>query len=241
MIKKIFLMVSALFLLTNCGAIDKSIKHRKLEVQTKMSETIFLDPVSEDKKTVFLQMRNTSDKKDLDIFNEIKSSIECRGYKIVSDVSKAHFMIQANILQVGKSTDEDPFSSLSSGFGGALVGSTAASIASGNNGYGSGVAMGGLVGGMIGYAVDAAVQVVHYRIITDLQVSEKACGVVVNESTDASLSQGRNNLKSSWNEKSQWKRYQTRIISVAKKVNLKFEDALPELKRGLVQSISGLL
>ena len=31
------------------------------------------------------------------------------------------------------------------------------------------------------------------------------------------------------------------IISVAKKTNLKFEIALPELKRGLVQSISGLL
>jgi hypothetical protein len=127
-------------------------------------------------------------------------------------------MIQANILQVGKSTQEDPFSSLTSGYGGALA------------------------GGLIGTVADSAVQVVNYQMITDLQVSEKADGDVVTESSNAQLKQGSSgNKSSSWSQKTKWKKYQTRIISVAKKTNLKFEVALPELKRGLVQSISGLL
>jgi hypothetical protein len=41
-------------------------------------------------------------------------------------------------------------------------------------------------------------------------------------------------------EESDYKIYQTRIGSTANKVNLAFEEALPELKKGLVNSISGL-
>ena len=237
-LSKLLLIVCSVSLFS-CSAIDKSIKHGALDVQTKMSETIFLDPVSDNKKTVVLQIRNTSDKRDIDITNEIKTAIEDKGYRIVTDPNKAHFMIQANILQVGKSTQEDPFSSLTSGYGGALAGGTMGALVS--NDY-AGAGIGALAGGLIGTVADAAVQVVNYQMITDLQVSEKADSAVVTESSNAKLNQGTSGSKSSsWSEKSKWKKYQSRIISVAKKTNLKFEVALPELKRGLVQSISGLL
>jgi len=105
-----------------------------------------------------------------------------------------------------------------------------------------GAGVGALVGGIGGTIADAMVEVVNYSMITDLQISEKASGHVVNEASNASLKQGTSGHKtSSWSEKSNWKKYQTRIISSAKKTNLKFEAALPELKQGLIQSISGLL
>ena len=44
----------------------------------------------------------------------------------------------------------------------------------------------------------------------------------------------------SYAEESGYKTYQTRIGSTANKVNLAFEEALPELKKGLITSISGL-
>ncbi len=44
----------------------------------------------------------------------------------------------------------------------------------------------------------------------------------------------------SYDEESEYKSYQTRIGSTANKVNLDFEEALPELKKGLITSISGL-
>ena len=240
-LSKVSLTIASILLLNGCSAIDKSIKHGTLDVQTKMSETVFLDPVADNKRTVVLQIRNTSDKKDLDIVSEIKTAIEDKGYKIVTDPNKANFMIQANILQVGKSTQEDPFSSLTSGYGGALAGGTVGALISSNNNY-TGAGIGALAGGLIGTVADSAVQVVNYQMITDLQVSEKADGDVVTESSNAQLKQGSSgNKSSSWSQKTKWKKYQTRIISVAKKTNLKCEVALPELKRGLVQSISGLL
>ena len=44
-----------------------------------MSETVFLDPVADNKRTVVLQIRNTSDKKDLQIEEELKQTIEAKG------------------------------------------------------------------------------------------------------------------------------------------------------------------
>lgn len=247
-ISRILLIIISVSLLNGCSAIDKSIKHGKLDVQTKMSETVFLDPVADCNKTVILQIRNTSDKQDINILAEIKTAIENKGYRIVTDPDKAHFMIQANILQVGKSTLDNPFSVLESGYGGALAGGAMGAIMS-NNYRGAGY--GALAGGLIGMVADAAVKVINYQMITDIQVSEKSNGIITKKirSKKAKLKSALteksalalNKTRASWTEKSKWKKYQTRIISVAKKTNLKFEVALPELKRGLIQAISGLL
>ena len=50
-----------------------------------------------------------------------------------------------------------------------------------------GAVIGALVGGVGGTIADTMVEVVNYSMITDLQISEKASGHVVNESSNASL------------------------------------------------------
>ncbi|MDH4237100.1 MAG: complement resistance protein TraT, partial [Nitrospira sp.] len=45
----------ALMLLSGCAASQVMISKRNLDVQTKMSDTIFLDPVSPDKKVMYVQ------------------------------------------------------------------------------------------------------------------------------------------------------------------------------------------
>ena len=100
----------------------------------------------------------------------------------------------------------------------------------------------GLVAGIGNTILDAAVEVVNFTMITDLQISEKADGSYVDESSDASLKQGTSGYKkNTWKSKTNWKKYQTRVVSVAKKTNLKFEEAAPELVSGLVNSIAGVL
>ena len=239
----ILLLSLAVVNLTGCGTTQKLIKHGKLEVQTKMSDTVFLDPIDDDKKTVILQIRNTTDKEGLDIEAQIKSAIEAKGYKVVNKSKDANIMIQANILQVGKSTLEDPFAILSGGYGSTFEGmATGAMIAGATGSSGRGILGYGLLAGAANTILDAAVEVVQYSMVTDLQISEKTTGNIVSESSNASLKQGTSGYKkSNWQEKTNWKKYQTRIISVAKKVNAKFTEAQPELVQGLVRSISGLL
>jgi hypothetical protein len=229
--------------LVGCNTTSKIIKHGKLEVQTKMSETIFLDPIEDAKKTVLLQIRNTSDKSGLDIESRIREAIEHKGYLVVTNPKQANIMIQANILQVGKSTLENPFEALSGGYGSGLEGfATGAALAGATGGSGRSMLGIGLFAGIGNTVLDAAVEVVNFTMTTDLQISEKADGEYVSESSDANLKQGTSGYKkSTWKKKTNWKKYQTRIMSVAKKTNLKFKDAEPKLTEGLVKSISGLL
>ena len=229
--------------LVGCQTTSKIIKYGKLEVETKMSETIFLDPIEDEKKTVVLQIRNTSDKSGLDVESKIRLAIENKGYRIVNSPKQANIMIQANILQVGKSTLENPFEALSGGYGSGLEGfATGAALAGATGGSGRSMLGIGLLAGIGNTVLDAAVEVVNFTMTTDLQISEKADGEYVSESSDANLKQGTSGYKkSTWKKKTNWKKYQTRIISVAKKTNLKFEEAEPKLTEGLVKSISGLL
>lgn len=231
------------FSLTGCSTTTKLIKHGKLEVQTKMSETVFLDPIADNKKTVLLQIRNTTDKSGLDISSKVKAAVQSKGYRIVTNPDAANIMIQANILQVGKSTLEDPFQVLTGGYGSALAGFGAGAVLGGALGMSGRNTLGlGMIAGVGESLLDAAVEVVNFTMITDLQISEKASGKIVDESSGTELKQGTSGAKkSTWKEKTNWKKYQTRIMSVAKKTNLKFEEAAPELTEGLARAISGLL
>jgi hypothetical protein len=206
-------------MLVNCSAVSKTIKHGKLDVQTKMSDTIFLDPVTDHQKTVYLQIKNTSDKQNIDIKSIIECNLQSKGYTIVSNLEKAHYLLQANILQVGKNNRDNPFEALTSGFGGALAGGTIGGLAGLSGGYDAhytGAAVGSLVGGAVSFLADAAVSVVNYSMTTDLQLSER-------------------------NKTNSWNKYKTRIISVATKTNLKFNTAMPRLTQDLAHSIAGLL
>lgn len=148
--------------LVGCNTTSKMIKHGKLEVQTKMSETIFLDPIDNDKKTILLQIRNTSDKSGLDIESKIRLAIENKGYTIVNSPKQANIMIQANILQVGKSTLENPFEALRGGYGSGLEGfATGAALAGATGGSGRSMLGIGLLAGIGNTVLDAAVEVVY--------------------------------------------------------------------------------
>ena len=101
---------------------------------------------------------------------------------------------------------------------------------------------GALAGAAVTALADAFVQDVTYSIISDVQISERtAAGVVVTENARQNLSQGTSgNRVLSSTETSEWKRYRTRVMSKANKVNLEFEEAAPDLVAGLTRSIAGV-
>ncbi len=170
---------------------------------------------------------------------QIIAAVQQRGYKVVNDPEQAHYLLQANVLQVGKSNLREAENMLQSGFGSAAVGA----VAGAQFGSGHGSVATGLAGAALGLIGDAFVEDVYFSMVTDLQISERAkAGVVVTEAVDSKLKQGTSGYKNvSSTEETNWKRYQTRILSSANKVNLEFEEAQPVLIKGVVQSISGML
>ena len=104
-------------LLAGCSATTTAITKRNLDVQTKMTETIFLDPVPAAERTVFVQVRNTTDKPDFDIEPAVRAAVESRGYRVVDDPTEAHYLLQANVLQAGRNSESGADSIFAGGFG----------------------------------------------------------------------------------------------------------------------------
>jgi len=233
------MVITSIIALSGCSAMHTAIKKRNLDVQTKMSATIFLDPVPASKRTVFLQLRNTSDKQSLNFLSPITSAIRAKGYKVVDDPDTAHYWIQANILKVGKSDLRESQQMLAQGYGGAVAGA----VVGAQFGSGKGAVGMGMLGAAAGLVGDALVDDTMFVMITDIQLSEKSkAGVIVTEANNAKLKQGTSGYKNvSSTEQVDRKKYQTRIVSTANKVNLKFKEAQPVLLKGLINSISGLL
>lgn len=223
--------------LTGCGALHTSVKKRNLDVQTKMSSTVWLDPVPPEQRTVFLQLRNTSDKPGLTYENEVRAAIAAKGYQVTDNPEIAHYWLQVNVLQVGR-TDLRAGDSFGT-FGSAVLGGAAGAAF----GSGSGQIAAGVAGAGLGIVFDAMVDDNLFTMITDIQISEKVKdGVRVNQSEKAVLKQGESGSKTQTSsEVVDRKKYQTRIVSLANKANLKFEEAEPPLRQGLINSLSGML
>ena len=110
-----------------------------------MSSTIFLDPVPKAQQTVYVQIKNTSDKPNFDVARQVKQALVQKGYHVVGDLTKAHYLLQTNILQAGKANPKKALRILHGGYGGAFDGaaiavlSTAAMGANGRTGLATGL------------------------------------------------------------------------------------------------------
>ncbi|MBA2710135.1 MAG: complement resistance protein TraT [Tatlockia sp.] len=231
----------AVVLLASCAATQTAIEHRTLESDTRLSQTIFLDPVSSNQKTIYLSVKNTS-QEQFSIDKGLKSALEQRGYQVVNNPARAHYLLQANILKVGKMSKSASQSALGGGYGSALAGAGTGAAFGALSGNGTTALAGGIAGGLIGLAADSLVKAVNYTMITDLQLSERVgAGVRVHEQFSAALANGNSSASYQTSTKeSHYQRYRTRIVSNADRVNLSFAQARPALEQGLIKTLSGI-
>lgn len=245
-ITKLTAVVALLGLLNGCSAVHTSIAKKDLDVQTKMSDTVFLDPVSPGKKVIYLDVRNTSDKSNFDILNAVRRSLEAKGYTVSNNPDTAYYWLRANILSVDKASPTAAETALGSGYGGAFTGAALGSAIGGATHGWTGAGIGGLAGivagGLVETVADAAVKDVTYMVVTDVEIAEKAKdGVIIRQDSQQDAKQGiGGSRRQTSSELSDRKKYRTRIVSTANKVNLDYEEAAPELTNGLVRSISGV-
>ena len=223
--------------LGGCAAIT----HRNLDVESQVSNSVFLPPVAPKERTAFVQIRNTSGKR-INIAPQVKASIKASGYKVIDNPTKAHYLLQANIRQVGKMNKQGIDAALSSGYGGALAGAVVAGTAASafNNSTSSSVTSAGLAGAVLGGIGNALIKDVTYAMVTDVQISAHTKQLVKTK-TQAALQQGTSTFTTTHSSgSSHYQRYRVRIVSTADQVNLKFDDAKPKLAAELANSLSGM-
>jgi len=226
-----FSLILAVLVITlaGCAAVHTTIAKRSLDVQTRMSDAVFLDPVGPDKRTVFVQVRNTSDKPNFDLEGPIKNAIRGKGYQVLDDPEAAHFKLQAQILSVSKASVTAAEAALNGGYGAPLAGITAgavAGVATGGSSQNMAVAgvAGAIVGGLVETVANAAVQDVFFVAITDVQISQKArAGVTGQRDLQVDASQGIGGAETTTlSEVTDAKRYRTRVMSTANKDNRQY-------------------
>ncbi|EQV38984.1 TraT complement resistance protein [Escherichia coli KOEGE 40 (102a)] len=237
---KDILSPDAPFIQTGRDVVSTAIKKRNLEVKTQMSETIWLEPASE--RTVFLQIKNTSDKDMSGLQGKIADAVKAKGYQVVTSPDKAYYWIQANVLKADKMDLRESQGWLNRGYEGAAVGAALGAGITGYNSSSAGATLGvGLAAGLVGMAADAMVEDVNYTMITDVQIAERTKATVTTDNV-AALRQGTSGAKiQTSTETGNQHKYQTRVVSNANKVNLKFEEAKPVLEDQLAKSIANIL
>ena len=233
-------VVVSCLVLSGCSAMGTAIKKRNLDVKTQMSQTVWLEPSSE--KTVYIQIRNTSDKDMSDLQTLLAQDLRAKGYNVTSSPDSAYYWIQANVLKAEKMDLRQAQGLLSTGYEGAAAGAALGAGITAYNSTSGGAILGvGLAAGLAGMAADAMVEDTNYTMVTDLQISEQSKANVTTDNV-AALRQGTSGIKlQTSSESGNRMKYQTRVVSNANKVNLKFEEAKPVLEAQLAKSVAGIL
>ena len=233
-------VVASCIVLSGCSAMTTAIKKRNLEVKTQMSQTVWLEPSSQ--KTVYLQVRNTSDKDMSDLQSLLAQDLQAKGYTVTSSPDTAFYWIQANVLKAEKMDLRQSQGFLATGYEGAVAGAALGAGITAYNGNSGGAMLGvGLAAGLAGMAADALIEDVNFTMVTDLQISERSKNAVTTDNI-AALRQGTSGIKlQTSSEEGNRMKYQTRVVSNANKVNLKFEEAKPVLEAQLAKSVAGIM
>lgn len=247
------LSVGAVMLMTGCAGSSFSkvgttitgeqvlITKSDVHAKTKMSETIFLEPVAPEEQIIYFKFRNTSDE-DLDVIQRLRFEFEKIGFIVTNNPREANFMVQANLLKIGVMDEDEQRNYLGSGFGGAaIVGGSA--LVLGHSGSSSGKAA--LAGAALGMLYEAAkVKDIHYAMVTDVEIRQRPLdGEYVTQDDDLRGKMGASgsSTQTATNSNVQWKKYRTRIVSSAYAPGLEFEQARPFLEKGLVKALSGTM
>ena len=204
-------IIPAFALLSGCAAVGTAVSHASLQTKTMMSQSVFLDPVPDHDKVIYVQVRNTTDQPSFQIQDALSEALAGKGYKVTTNFEKAYYVLQVNILSIGKTSQTAAQEMMGSGYGGALEGAASGALISGSMG-GNPIA-GGLIGGVAGSIIDNAVKDVTYAGITDVKITVNTPSKKV---------------------------FTTRIATTADKVNLSFADAQVSIEAGLTNSISGI-
>lgn len=243
---KSFIIILIISALSGCAAVHTSIAKRNLDVQTKISNAIFVDAVKRSKRFVYVDIRSgimEFDRRALRkaVYDEFASNDN--GYRVVDDPDKAQYHMNIFVTKLEKTSPSAAELASKSGYGsdvgaGAVMGATLGS----DRGSSSSTTVGmGLLGAIGVTAANAFVQDVTFLLIADVQIKEKTRkGVYVRKdtkiNTKVSDSGGSTQRVS---EVSNRKEYRTRIITTANKANLEMAEAQELMFKKTAYAMSG--
>ena len=234
-------------LLSGCASIYTRITKGELVVETRLSESLFLDPLSPSDRVVYVDVRNSTGKSHMSNFaGQILGSLQSRGYQITQEPNDAKLLLQVNLLNLKRTTRSSARTALNAGYGspagleGAVIGgATASAVSGGNNDYAT--VGGGVLGGILGVMFDANTQDINYTMVADVQLSTRQGGDI-SYPGKVNLQQGTSGSEvAEYERKVPWIKHRTRLVTTANKVNLKLDEAAPAIRDDMIGVLTGMI
>jgi len=246
-------IVSATLLLTGCATTE-------LQTSATMTQSVFINPVAKEKRTIFVSTKNTSGT-NINLENTIVNTLYTKGYTVVDDPETATYVLMTNVLFCNKKSENNVAT-------GAMMGGMAGAI--GNSGAGNfkSVAVAGIGGAVVGGLIGKATEDTIYQMQVDIMIKEKSKGKVMattgNVSGQASIrdsqragfinslaggvanvdttGQMNSNMVQSGSQtyESDFIEHKTMMFAEATKMGLTLEEATPILEQKIAQQVAGL-
>ncbi|EKT0454278.1 complement resistance protein TraT [Campylobacter jejuni] len=231
-----------------------------LQTNTTMSQSIFLNPVTKEKRIVFLNIKNTSGH-DVNLEAKLRNALEAKGYKITDELDKVTYILSANILYCDKKQENNAVGSAVAG------GATGLAVSSYNGGSAGGIiaagAGGALVGGLLGKLTEDTIwqiqvdinikQITNGKVLTSND-SVSGQAIIIDSQRSGFLNSFGGNVHSNKSGhlnsnqvnstqqtyESEYIEKNTIIFAEAVKTGLKLPEATPILEDKIVNQIAGL-
>lgn len=235
--------ISAALILSGCAATNTAFKKKELDVQTKTSTSIYIEPVAPAKRTIYVDVKSGVQEFDRAVFKKLLKdsfAVNDNNYRLIDDPEQAQFILSAFVLNLEKASPSASDKALGRGYegGGMLAG---AAIGGAAGGDWQGAVAGGVVGAGVDMISGALVKDVTYMLVCDVQIKERTKnGVTVKRATDISTKVSDDGYTNQQvDETSNMKEYRTRIVTTANKVNLKLEEAAQPIYTKTAAAMSG--
>lgn len=194
-----------------------SSKQNKTEVETLLSQSVFLRPTLPGERSLYIRFSSTADKPvDLEgLQKQLTERFRAKGFRITSP-EDANFMLQVNVLSISKTSKSLTKEAVSNGFGAAVAIANAAV---------------GPAGQVVGAATESATNIffrdTYFNMITDILITERTPRISI--------------LKPETSEAvAKWKEHPTRALSSVKDVNANQDECVDILEESLLRVLNGL-
>ena len=233
----------------------------ELQTNAKMSQSIFINPVKKELRTVFISSKNTSGQR-INLENTLIAELQAKGYRVIDDPEAASYVLMVNVLYCDRKQENN---AAGAALGAGAIGAGVSGYNNGGAGQMIGVGLGAaVIGGLIGKATEDTI----FQMQVDIVIREKAKGPVystnVNASGQASVSDSKksgfvNGFGGSVKDtkatghldsnmananaqsyESDFIEHKTVMLAEATKMNLTLQEATPILARQISNQIAGL-
>jgi hypothetical protein len=247
---KLASLLAVVVALGGCAAASVALSKKDLDVQTKTSTAIFVDPIAKNQRTIYVEIRSgvqEFDRRAFSSYLKTQFATNENGYRVVDEPEQAHYLMSVYVLNLEKASPTAAEAALNQGYSGAagLAGAAGAVLGARNTNTYRGAAAGGVIGSALAMGgetiANSLVKDVTYMLVCDVSVQERvAKGVMVRKDTsiDTKVSDGGSSQQRV-SEARDRKEYRTRVVTTANKANLELKEAQEKMFDKTAYALAG--